>query len=52
MKKGKYNTKYKGTNIEKKIGTHPLLQIYPLIFIIKFDTKTALAWNVFLTTFE
>ena len=33
------------------IGTKPILQIYPLIFIIKFDTKAALtlSWRKFLS---
>ena len=35
--------------IKENIGTpQPPLQIYPLIFIIKFDTKTAFSINCFL----
>ena len=35
----KHSTK-KITSIKKRIGIQPPLQIYPLIFIIKFDIKT------------
>lgn len=42
----KQNTKW-NNKIKKSIGNQPLLQIDSLIFIIKFDIKIILAWNVF-----
>ena len=43
----KSKTKWKRTSTKKYIGAELPPQIYPLIFIIKSDTKTTVIWNVF-----